>query len=401
MKKKWKIIFGVIYYCFTFSLGIMIALVLPTVNRDIIMYEYLDNYIENGEYVKAVDLLGGIYNKECILEDSEKNIVIFETTSLLEIKEKKDEVETKKTIINGSYICIVTNLQREWFEIENEDNNLSKVLINGNQKIDILQHDLDEDGKLDTIATLIDSNYICFSIDHANFNEVKSIELINAKGDSLVNVTNLELNFGSDFFDKTKEFVTKYNLAYEDNKFTKEENEELKQIYDKVIDENPNYQNSGTYSMEEINKEANRDSVSFILIYFIWIYILGDCLVGPRYIFRFIKFIYSKIKKKDDSKENQLALGNNFYSSVTFELENKDEYDGDIILSYEHEKNRDYNFKVIINKSTEYKTKERIHGGIYKLTNIECQEYKVIDLPERLDVKGYTMNIIFKIKKEN
>ena len=97
MKKKWRIFFGIIYYFFTFSLGLMIALILPGVNRDIIMYDYLDAYIEAGDYVKAVDLLGGLYNKQSVFEDKEKDVVIFEMNSLLEVTEKKDEVENKRS----------------------------------------------------------------------------------------------------------------------------------------------------------------------------------------------------------------------------------------------------------------------------------------------------------------
>lgn len=401
MKKKWRIFLGIIYYVFTFSLGIMIAVVLPTINRDIIMYEYLDDYIESGDYVKAIDLLGGIYNKESVLEDDKNNVAIFETNSLLKIKEIKDEIEVEKTIINASYVCIITNLQREWFELEDEDKNLSKILINGKDKIEILQTDLDEDGKLDTIATLIDSNYICFSIDQTYFENINSMELVNAKGESLIKLENLNFDFNSNFFNETKQFRDKYNLFYEDKNFSKEENIELEKVFDDINTKNPNYQTSGTYSLKEISEKANKDSIVFVLIYFVWIYILGDCIVGPRYIFKFVKFIYSKIKKKDSSEKEELALGNNFYSSVTFESEQKEGIEQDIIISYEHEKNRDYNFKVIINKQKEYKSKERIHGGIYKLTSVESQNVKVMNLPEKLEVKGYTMNVIFKIQKGN
>lgn len=410
MSKKWRIFFKVLYYFLTFSLGIFIAIVLPNANRDAVTYEFLDKYIENGEYVKAVDLLGGLYNKNEIIKENlgenKGELIVFETNSFLEQVIEDDEnnaneeKETKR-IINSSYVCIIRGLERNWFE--SKDKNESKILVNG-EKIEILQVDLDENGSLDTIATLINSNYICFSIDKSNFpNGANSIELIKADGTSHFELKNLNLDFNTDFFVKTKTFIDKYNLFYEDNDFSKEEDLELENIFKQINKENANYQKSGTYSLKEINEEVIRKSIIFVVIYFVWVYILGDCLVGKRYIFRFFKFIYKKIKNKIKPKEKDepLALGNNFYSSVTFEIMNCEELQSDVIVSYQHETNKDYNFKCIITKKDNFKKKERIHSGTYKLVNVECKGYEVIELPEKIEIKGYTMNIKFSIKKGN
>ena len=48
-----------------------------------------------------------------------------------------------------------------------------------------------------------------------------------------------------------------------------------------------------------------------------------------------------------------------------------------------------------------FKKKERIHGGTYKLVKVECKGYEIVDLPEKIEIKGYTMNIKFSIKKGN
>ena len=398
MSKKWRIFFKVLYYVLTFSLGIMIAVVLPNAYRDAVSYELLDDYIEKGEYVKAIDLLGGIYNKEKpYYTDEEHNFVIYETNTFLDYKKnKEDEEEKSKKIITASYVCIITGLEREHFELMQE--NKSKVLINETEKIDILQSDLDGDGTNDTIATLIDSNYLCFTINQVYFTDVNSIELIKADGTSVFKLSNLNLDFSSVFHNKTKEFVTKYNEFYEDGLFSREENETLENIYTSLNQENPNYQKSGSYSLEKINNEAVKRAMVFVLIYFLWVYILADFLVGQRYIIRFFKFIYRKIKPAKE-KEEPLALGKNFYSSVTFELVPNEEMNGDVIVSYAHETNSTYNFKCIITKASNYKKKERIHGGIYKLVNVECPGYEVLDLPEKIEVKGYTMEIKFKVNK--
>jgi len=393
----------VLYYVLTFSLGIFIAIVLPTINRDIVTYEFFDKYIEEKEYVKAVDLLGGLYNTEVVYRaDGENEVIIFETASRLQKEETINEEKVKIDTFNASYVCIVRGLKREWFENTDEENNFSKVLLDG-QPIDILQTDLDEDGANDTIATLIDSDYICFSIDETLFSEVNSIELIKFDGSSVLKITELNLKFTSNFYIEIEDFVKKWNKLFEDGKFSTEESAELEKEYIRINEKNDKYQRSGTYSIDEITKEANKDSIIFVLIYFICIYILGDCLVGQRYIFQFFRFLYRKIRNKiKPEKENEpLALGNNFYCSVTFEATICDDFDKDIIISYEHTSNNAYNFKTIITKGTEYKKVERVHGGVYKLANIECPNCIISDLPNEVDIKGYKKEIKFIINKEN
>ena len=401
MSKKWKIFFAILYYLLTFSLGIIIAVALPVVNREIITYEYLDKYITEGDYVKAVDLLGGIYNKESVLEDEEKKLYIFETNSLLVLKETDGDVETTKTVINGSYVCIVKGLNRVDFEVEKD--NQSKVLLNGTEKIEILQSDLNNDGELDAISTLIDNNYICFSIDYELHKNTNSIEIIGASGQTVLKVEGLSLDFSSNFFNETKNFVLTYNAYYEDKVFSEEENTNLENMYNEINQNNPNYQKSGTYSLEEISKKANQESIIFVLLYFLWIYILGDCLVGKRYIFRFFKFIYLKIKNKikKEEKTEQLAIGNNFYCTITFEATIYEGFKDDIIISYESLTNKENNFKCVLTSGADYLKKERVRGGSYKLANVECPGNTLIGIPEALDVKGYSKNIKFEIKKES
>ena len=403
MSKGWRIFFKVLYYVLTFSLGTFIAIVLPTVNRDIVTYEFFDKFIEEKEYVKAIDLLGGLYNTEAVYRvDGENEVIIFETASRVQKEEIIDEEKVKIDTFNASYVCIIRGLNREWFENDDEEKNQSKIFLD-DKPVEILQTDLDGDGKNDTIATLIDSDYICFSIDEILYSEVNTIELIKADGNSLLKLTDLNLNFTSSFHLEVEEFIKQYNLLSEDGEFSVEDDAKLLEEYLRINKANTNYQRSGTYSEDKIKNEANKDSIIFVLVYFICIYILGDCLVGQRYIFQFFRFLYRKIKNKikPEVENEPLALGNNFYCSVTFEATVCDGFDKDIIISYEHTSNKVYNFKTIITKSTEYKKVERIHGGVYKLTNVECPNYTISNLPLEVDIKGYRKEIKFIVNKEN
>lgn len=401
MKKKWKIFFAILYYVLTFSLGVFIAIALPTANRDIQRYKFINQYIDNGELYKAVDLMCEIYNKDTIYENKENEVYVFETMFPTTVLVEGTENETK-TVYDASYVFIIRNLQREWFE-KNSDN-LSIVKINGDKKINILNSDLDGDGNFDTIASLIDSHYICFSVNKLKFDNVSSMELVNMYGETIFKITDLTLNYSSEFFNEGQSFITKYNEFNSDGKISTEENQELENIYKQLNEKNNNYQKIGSYSLDEINDIAIRDSVSFVLIYFIWVYILGDFIVGKRYIWRFIKWLFKKIKNKikpEKEKEEPLALGKNFFSLVTFEIETPEDFAESVVINYEHEENSAYNFKCVITKGSNYSKQERIHGGVYKLTSTECDGYVIIDLPEQLEVKGYKKTVSFVVRKEN
>ena len=399
MKKKWKIFFAILYYVLTFSLGVFIAIALPSANRDIQRYKFINQYIEDGELYKAIDLMCEIYNKNSIYENKDAEVYVFEVMAPTTILVEGSEEETQ-TVYDSSYVFIIRNQKRETFE-KNSDN-LSLVKINGDGKINILNSDLDGDGNFDTIATLIDSNYICFSVNKLKYENVSSIELVDMYGETVIKVENLNLNYTSEFFTEVQQFISKYNEFYSDGNINTEENQELENIYNQVHKKNDNYLKIGSYSLDEINDIAVRDSVSFVLLYFIWVYILGDFIVGKKYIWRFIKWVYKKIKNKvKPEKEEPLALGKNFYSMLSFEAEVLDGFEGSIIINYEHEENKAYNFKCIITKGSNYIKQERVHGGTYKLKSTECDGYVIVDLPETLEVKGYKKTISFLVRKEN
>ena len=108
MKKKWRIFFFVIYFLFTFVLGFFIALVLPQVNYNILKYEKLNEYIETQQFVNAMDLVGGLYNKEPIFHekyDEDSGIIIFEANSFYvkTIKDVENDITTRNIYKNYLY----------------------------------------------------------------------------------------------------------------------------------------------------------------------------------------------------------------------------------------------------------------------------------------------------------
>lgn len=396
MSKGWKIFFKILYYVIAFSVGLFLVVVYPSAKKDELSFVYINNYVENKEFEKAVDLLSYVYNKEEIYTNkvaTDSGIVIFETLSLYE---KELEDKTKTVEINESYLCLIYDLTKLQF-YGNENKTVIKV---NDTEIKILSHDYNGDGVVDSVPSLINSTYICFNIDKLAYSNVDTIELIDKDGNSVFKLEELELEYNSDFFTAAQTFITKYNEAYTDGAFSDEENNLLLSEYDKIHKLNNNYQMIDTYkTSEKVFDEAMKDSVWFILIFFIWVFILGDCLVGKRHIFKFIKFIFFKIKNKikpSVSKKDE-AVSNNFFGLVTFKADICEGFDKDVIIAYECLDNKQCNFKVIINKTNDFIVKQRVHGGKYRLSKIECPDYEVLNLPEEIEVKGYTMLIKFNI----
>lgn len=399
MSKKWKIFFKFLYLFFVLTIGLFLILVYPSSKKDELSFVYLNNYIENKEFDKAVDLLSYVYNKNSIQNEKvtdESGIVIFEGLSLFEQTLENDK---KTVVMNEAYICIIYDLDKLQF-YGNENKTALKV---NDGIIEILSHDRDGDGVVDSVPSLVNSNYITFTIDKCAFDEVETIELVDKDGNIYFKKINMNLNFTSEFFTATKNFIEEYNKAYKDDKFSEEENTLLYSEYEKIHKANSDYQMIDHYSTsEKVFKDATKETILFMLTYFIWVYILGDCLVGKRYIFSFIKFLFRKIKDKikTEKEEPEIEVGNNFYSLVTFEATVCEGFEKDIIISYESLTDKQNNFKVIINKKDDYLLKQRVRSGKYQLFKVECADYEVQELPSEIEIKGYTMLIKFYIQNK-
>ena len=398
MSKGWKIFFKILYFLVAFGVGVFLVLVVPPAKRDEISYKYLNSYIENKEFVKAVDLISYVYHTNEVAKEEFSNnsgIIIFEGLSTY--TETVDEKTT--TVMNDAYICIIYNVDRLAFH---GNDNKSVLRING-KDIEIVSYDFDGDEKLDSVPSLVSSNYVCYSVNKTEFSKFDSIELIQKDGSTYLKKENIGLTFESDFFTTVSTFVEKYNLGLVDNRFDETENKELYDEYNKIHTLNNNYQLVDSFkTSEKVKDEAGSETFWFLFVFLIWVIILGDCLVGKRYIFQFIKFLYKKIKEKIKPKTAQRneAISNNFYSLVTFKANICEGFDKDIIISYQCLDDKQYSFKVIIGKNNEYMIKQRIHGGKYKLINVECSDYEVLNLPEEIEIKGYTVLIEFNIQNK-
>lgn len=95
-----KIFTAVIYYIFTFSIGILLALFLPFYY--LYSSESLNNMqeaLESGNYSDAMSLVGGYYNRQpAFVEEFPDGggIVLFEATTLVVTEEQQSDGQTEQ-----------------------------------------------------------------------------------------------------------------------------------------------------------------------------------------------------------------------------------------------------------------------------------------------------------------
>ena len=142
-----------------------------------------------------------------------------------------------------------------------------------------------------------------------------------------------------------------------------------------------------------IQSKSTKKATIIILVYFIWIYILGDFLVGKHYIIRFFKWLIRKIRHKNTEEpifENKQVYGKDYYCQLSFLLNVEDNCETNISIKYHNENDE---IEMIFTKDNDYKIQRRVHAGEYVNAWLECPGYQAINLPKTLNVRGYKMKV--------
>ncbi len=377
----------VVYYLFTFSIGLLIAFTLP----NYYMYEYsmesIKTSLESKQYKDAMMLIGGYYNGEyayqCDFDDG-SGIVIFEAIT---IKSKTSNEETEK--LEKSYCGFLYNAGGK-YNVTGEDSNQSKVVITSHsdeiKNIYIIDYDSNNNDVLDTVSTLSEKSFLFFVMSNDLIDSVKKIEFIYADGSTYKKIEDLNLTFDKTFFTDATEFIEEYNRDGQSNK--------LDTLDKEFRAKNPNYIMS---SYGNIKTKTSRTTCLIVLIYFICIYILADFLVGRHYILHLIKKIFKIKSKKEVEKESQMI--GDYYCKATFKIiyDSEDEKKN-LVISYKNEK--DEEFVVNLIKEKNFEETKRIHAGVYKCLD-DNDMLKKYDIPETVVIEGYTKLVEIRIKKDN
>ena len=164
MNKKLKLFFKVIYYLFTFGIGIVLAFTMPGMKFYERLAYTMEYSLNNGDYDTAMSLIGGYYDDRQVVEkqfDDGSGVVIYSAAVEAlkkDTEDKKPRYEMKKT-----YAGFLFNTQGKYQVKANEANKTRLVVEDklGNEAtIELLNYDSDKDKKFDSVTTLEEYSYV-------------------------------------------------------------------------------------------------------------------------------------------------------------------------------------------------------------------------------------------------
>ncbi|MCH5151389.1 MAG: hypothetical protein J1F65_01875 [Clostridiales bacterium] len=418
--KKAGLFAKIIYYVFTFLIGILLALTLPNAFLELVESpQFVVDSLEQGDLYSVMILTGNYFNKTPVCDvrfEEGGGIFLFEAVMPVRTEAEQELLHLESYALYKTYLGYIYGVQDSYDTYRTKTND-TKMLVNSSQEVQLLDSDVDGDGTLDACATARDYGFIYFSIAEIDVgSSIRSIELIDASGDTFKSL-DVNLDFStSQFFVTVSSYVTEYNdllHQYNEAKTESERNSLDRQLENKYYSfkseftQNENYvvvdKDNEEYQATKalIAKPANVKASVVIVAYFVLIYIIGDFLLGSHYIIKFFRwFIYDvcKAKPKDRKKlKKSEVFGHDYYSSVTMSLDLTDlpDFNESVQVKYT---NTDVEIVFILLKENNYTATERIKAGTYVNPFIDMnRQYAPVDLPDNLEVEGYKMDVKIKI----
>lgn len=392
--KHGKLFANIVYYLFTITVGVLLALFLPYVFMSDGEYlNMMESSLKKGEYSNAMLLVGGYFDSNEVFQEDFNDgggIVIFCATTLVysDSEEVKDETQ-----IHKAYAGFVYNAKG--YSVTAETDNQTKLLVkdgSGNvHTVKLLDGDSNGDGNIDTVTTYYTNGFFYFDLDEETYSSLRKLTFYNKEGQVYQEVS-LELNYDQPFFSDVDEFVQEYNRDYK--------SEKLSQLNDAFLAKAENYKIS---TLGVAQSKADTKAAIIVVVYFVTIYVIGDLLLGQRYIIRFFKWFLFKVckikPKQKQSPQSKEVFGNDYFSQVTFELDISEagDFSESVQIRYTNDKGEEISFLLL--KQENYQTTQRIKAGTYVNMWIDLNktEYATRDLPETLVVEGYRKTFQIKI----
>lgn len=393
--KHGKTFARVVYFLFTFTIGIILAVFLPYIYMS--EGEYLNmmrSSLNKGEYGSAMLLVGGYFDDREVFQKDFKSgggIVLFSAATLV-YSDSEDEIDEAK--IHKAYAGFVYDVQDK-YALTAEYGNQSKILVEDGSgevhTLEILDADMNDDKTKDTVATYYTHGFFFLDLDEDTFPSLRKLTLIDKDG-KVFHEVQLNLNFDEQFFTDVNDFLEEYNRDFKSDKLVELDGEFMSK--------------SGHYKISSLGvakSKADMKAAIIVVIYFICVYVIADFLLGYHYIIKFFNwFIYKVCKVKPKKGKHQPkkseVFGSDYFCRVTFELD-VSEVEGfaeSVQIRYTSKKGEEISF--ILLKQENYKSTQRIKAGTYvnMWIDINKTHYATQDLPETLEVEGYRKT--FKIK---
>lgn len=404
MSKGIRIFVKVIYYIFTFFLGVLLAVLLPNWFAYEISMNTITKSLDEGNYCDAMIIVGGYIDKEYIYQESFDDgggIVLFSAATLTYYGgEESSKDETK---LHKAYAGFIYGIDKTYDIVGNNDNQ-AKILITNNNGDDVifevLDYDSDSDKTLDSSSTLARKNFIYLDFDEETAQSIKTIKFIDKNGNTSITI-NANLDYSEAFFTDVNDFVEEYNRDYNSSA--------LDGLNNEFLSKDDSYAISNTGGAGE---KAVRRAIILIIVYFVIIYIIGDLALGKRYLIQAFKFILTKVFKvkfkekapKDDEKRieelTSKSFGGDFFSQVTVTLDTSEvpELNSGVEVSYTKDGDK---ISFSLSKDGGYQATRRVKAGLYVNPWINLDhKYEAINMPLKLIVDTYKIEILIKIIKK-
>lgn len=397
-----KIFTAVIYYIFTFSIGILLALFLPFYY--LYSSESLNNMqeaLESGNYSDAMSLVGGYYNRQpAFVEEFPDGggIVLFEATTLVVTEEQQSDGQTEQiTKMHKAYAGFVYGIKDSYSVSGNSDNGALMIVTDTagvEHEVQILNTDSDGDNVNDSISTVDTNGFFYIDLAQDVIPSISSITLIDSKGEVFATVpseNSLNLNFDERFFADVDEFVTEYNRDVTTDEEKKQQAERCNQLDEEFLAKSTDYAKS-SYGVVA-KSAADRKAAVAVVLYFVAVYVVSDFILGKRYILKFFKWLLVKVfkvkfpeKKEPDRQE---IFGNDYYCQVTMVLDTSAvaDFAQSVQIHYSNGEN-EANF--LLMKENGYTDTQRVKAGKYMNLHVDLDgKYTTANLPSVLVAEGY------------
>lgn len=273
-----------------------------------------------------------------------------------------------------------------------------------NHKVVILNTDTDSNDTKDTIATVIQNGFLYVDLVKDEIGSITKIELFDCDGNIYCSVElTSTLNYSEKFFQDVMEFVDLYNSPYPDTDAEMEKHaDKLSQADSKLRSLDEHYKKS---TDGVVKSNADKKSTVAVIIYFACVYIVGDLLVGKRYIVKFVKFILVKVFKVEfkpkKPKYDEPVFGSDYNCQVTLQADISEFADEGFDSSIQIRYTRDgVETAFTLLKDNNYTQTISLKAGRYVNLWVDLDSrYATQNLPDTLIAEGYRKNIKFKIIK--
>ena len=430
--KKGRIFAAIIYFLFTFGIGIIFSLTLPGYFAAFtIPSEYVEEVLQQGDYLSAMVLLGDSFGRECIYQSSFDNggIVLFETVMQYtpQTTESDDVDQSVNKMTRGqlykTYMGYLYGVG-DSYQVFSTSVNQTKLIVtdlDGRETtLPLLNYDYDGDGSRDGISSIEQNGFVVLDIADNVVKSVKKLRFVDKFGETFFetgDLSNLHLDYTSDFF-AYFDSIPQYNNLVRQLTNEQDVNEQQKleyqltQLFKSMSNPVKNDSRFVLISSDceeyvtvrgELNRRANKKAIPIIIVYFVCIYVIADFLLGTHYIIKGVKFVLVKVFKvkfKERKGPNKSEVfGHDYYSQVTMSLDVAavEDFSESVQIKYT---NSDVEVAFILLKENGYSATERIKAGTYVNPFVDInRDYAPVDLPENLVVEGYKMDVKIRIIK--